>query len=295
MAKDRQNQEGVSLIITFFIMVIILSVVLSISVLLYNEVKVIRNIGNSIVSFYAADSGIEKVLFYDRQVLPLSNYGETAVKRGLCSMLSQNNPDGSFSNQYCSEADSPLVDSNISGMYCNSPVIDANCNPNDCTDCSISFNTTLGGGSYSVVAKIHPSDDGKFSNLEIDSRGNFGGAVRKIQIQSQEIATVATTPPPAQIGYSVLGAGTDVVNGDYYVYGNTDGVTSYKKADDSSYMYRYFVAGMFHQWKIGTTYEGVSGLYIQGGTTTYATPDLASYTLDSGGYPPMPIVTAVQR
>ena len=74
-------QKGVSLIISFFIMVIILSVVLSVSALLYSEIKVIRNIGNSVVSFYAADSGIEKLIYYDRKVLP-----DGAV-RGLCSML----------------------------------------------------------------------------------------------------------------------------------------------------------------------------------------------------------------
>lgn len=54
------SERGVSLIITFFIMIIVLAVVLSISILLYSEVKVIRNIGNSMVSFYAGESGIEK-------------------------------------------------------------------------------------------------------------------------------------------------------------------------------------------------------------------------------------------
>ena len=41
--KLARDERGVSLIITFFIMIIILSVVLSISIILYSEVKVIRN------------------------------------------------------------------------------------------------------------------------------------------------------------------------------------------------------------------------------------------------------------
>jgi hypothetical protein len=74
-SKINKDQKGVSLIISFFIMVIIVAIVLAITTLLYNEIKMIRNIGNSVVAFYAADSGIEKVLYYDRKVIPVGSRG----------------------------------------------------------------------------------------------------------------------------------------------------------------------------------------------------------------------------
>jgi len=54
-------QRGVSLIIVFFIMMIILSVVLSISTILYTQLKNVRNTSDSVISYYAAESGIEQV------------------------------------------------------------------------------------------------------------------------------------------------------------------------------------------------------------------------------------------
>jgi len=43
----KQNtQKGVTLIITFFIMTIMLAIVLGISVIMYSGIKIIRNIGN---------------------------------------------------------------------------------------------------------------------------------------------------------------------------------------------------------------------------------------------------------
>jgi len=172
------NQKGVSLIITFFIMIIIVSVVLSISVILYSEVKVIRNIGNSVVSLYAADSGIEKVLYYDWQVIPFEADGVTPVPRGLCSMLDSKNPNGTDSAKYCNNADAPPYDSSV---YCDSPKpssFTVGCDPSVCDDCTISFKSDLGtGSSYTTKAIVYPT-----GNFEIDSGGSFGGSGRKIQI-----------------------------------------------------------------------------------------------------------------
>lgn len=121
----KYSEKGVSLIITFFIMIIILSVVLSISILLYSEVKIIKNMSDSMVSFFAADSGAEKVLYYDRQVIP-----EGAV-RGICNI--------------CEALDDCPDTTSMTG--CKTCL--ATPNPNsidgctDCTDCSIVFETTM--------------------------------------------------------------------------------------------------------------------------------------------------------
>lgn len=170
------SQKGVSLIITFFIMIIILVVVLSASVLLYSEIKVIRNMGNSMISLYVADSGIEKILYYDRQVLPvIGQDGEgknVLASRGLCSMLDEDNPN------YCQVEQPNAIDSSI---YCNDPEItplaSGGCDADACDNCTISFNTTLGNASYSIEATVD-----LFYYLNAESGGTFGGAGRKIEI-----------------------------------------------------------------------------------------------------------------
>lgn len=181
--KILKTEKGVSLIITFFIMLIILAVVLSISIILYSEVKVIRNIGNSVASFYAAESGIEKVLYYDRQVLPTMTGGKTAV-RGLCSMYMYNltsNP------KACVESGSSIDKS----IYCEpasgftSPVPgDTNpmhgCEYDVCNDCSISFSTIFDNRTYLVTAKVYPS--GSSSYFDVKSKGIFGDTQRQIEI-----------------------------------------------------------------------------------------------------------------
>ena len=50
--------------------------------LLYSEIKIIRNIGNSVAAFYTAESGVEKVLYYDRK-------NATEQGRGICSICEE--------------------------------------------------------------------------------------------------------------------------------------------------------------------------------------------------------------
>src|SRR3989344_5913691 len=115
------SEKGVSLIITFFILVIILAVVLSISVILYSEIKIIRNIGDSVAAFYAADSGIEKTLYYDRKMAP---EGATGGKSGVCVICDY---------EACSQPPISLSeDVGVNG-----------CDPMACENCEINFDTNL--------------------------------------------------------------------------------------------------------------------------------------------------------
>jgi hypothetical protein len=176
------KQKGVSLIMVFFIMIIVLSIVLSISILLYREVKVIRNMGNSVVSLYAADSGIEKVLYYDRQVKPTLTDGSGAV-RGLCSMVIDTNGDGSSNPYYCSNDNSNPSLNTEHSIYCNNEATDPlisihGCDPDLCNNCQISFKTFFDEKTYyDTMATIDPS-----GNFTIMSKGTFGDAQRQIQI-----------------------------------------------------------------------------------------------------------------
>jgi len=128
------SQKGVSLIITFFIMTIVLAVVLSISTILYSELRIIRNMGNSVVAFFAADSGIEKFLYYDRKVIP------TGAARGICNIYNICATAGCIN---C--ASTPL---DTGGTGCT-----------NCTNCHIDFTTIIDADepkSYHVVADVSP-------------------------------------------------------------------------------------------------------------------------------------------
>jgi len=63
------NEKGVSLLFTMLIMSVILAAGAGISVILIQETKMIGEIGHSVVSFYAADSGVEQQL-YDLYKIP---------------------------------------------------------------------------------------------------------------------------------------------------------------------------------------------------------------------------------
>lgn len=168
-----QNQKGVSLIITFFVLTIILAVVLSISVILYSQLKIVRNIGNSVVAFYAADSGTEKLLYYDRKVLASED-----LERGLCTIC-QN---GSDPAQCPLEHDTacsclPLIENDTDG-----------CKPDVCNNCEINFDTSINSqASYHLKAVVAKNDDE--TGLTIDSNGTYKGVKRQIEIFSKKIVS----------------------------------------------------------------------------------------------------------
>jgi Tfp pilus assembly protein PilX len=156
MFKD--SEKGVSLIITFFIMIIVLAVLLSISIILYSEVKIVRNIGDSVVAFYVADSGVEKTLYYDRKIIPEDAKDS---KRGVCGMCNE-----------CPDCDCVSKTSNDED-----PEIDG-CDPKSCENCTIIYKSTLSNNKdYFVTTVVTPyKKDGstdKFSNLSIDSTGSY--------------------------------------------------------------------------------------------------------------------------
>lgn len=61
-----KSEKGVSLYFAFMIMTILLAVALGISSILIGQIKMVREMGNSVIAFYAADAGIEEVLM-DRE------------------------------------------------------------------------------------------------------------------------------------------------------------------------------------------------------------------------------------
>lgn len=77
--KEDNKSRGSSLFFAVLIMSILLAVGLGMSTLLLTQMRMIRGMGDSVVAFYAADTGIEKALFelYKTGILPPCS--------GLCS------------------------------------------------------------------------------------------------------------------------------------------------------------------------------------------------------------------
>ena len=62
IASKYKSGGGVSLYLAFMIMTILLAIALGLSSIFLGQTKMIRTMGNSVMAFYAADAGIEKVL-----------------------------------------------------------------------------------------------------------------------------------------------------------------------------------------------------------------------------------------
>lgn len=60
--KKVKGQKGLSLYLVIIIMAILLGVVLGITAILASQLKMIRGMENSVIAFYAAETGIEEIL-----------------------------------------------------------------------------------------------------------------------------------------------------------------------------------------------------------------------------------------
>ena len=57
------SQKGISVYIVFMIMTILLVIALGMNTLLISQIKMLRGMGDSVVAFYAADTGIDRALY----------------------------------------------------------------------------------------------------------------------------------------------------------------------------------------------------------------------------------------
>lgn len=57
------SQEGTSLYFAILLIAILLAIVLAFGTLSFFQIKTIRGMGNSVVAFYAAETGIERELY----------------------------------------------------------------------------------------------------------------------------------------------------------------------------------------------------------------------------------------
>jgi len=60
--KNKNQKGGAALYFTFLIMIIFATIAISMSATFFRQLRAIGDIGFSVTAFYAADSGIEKIL-----------------------------------------------------------------------------------------------------------------------------------------------------------------------------------------------------------------------------------------
>lgn len=58
-----KKEKGVSLYLALMIMAVFLALALGISTILFGQVKMMKEMGHSVMAFYAANSGIERELY----------------------------------------------------------------------------------------------------------------------------------------------------------------------------------------------------------------------------------------
>ncbi len=148
--KGIHYERGVSLVLTFFIMGTTLAIVLGMSAIILSEIKLIRGMGDSVVAFYAADSGIEKTISFDRKSIP------DGGTRGLCNICN--------------------VCSDCHGCSLNG----TDCALQTCTNCTVSYLTYLNGKTYEVEAIVTTNDE--VARTVIKSFGSYKETTRAIEL-----------------------------------------------------------------------------------------------------------------
>lgn len=126
-----ERQRGVSLIITFFVMSVVLAIVLNITVILFSEITIIRNVGDSVPAYFIAESGIEKTLYADRKQIP------DGGTRGICNLCN-----------LCPDCNNCQA----------APLVGNGCAVTSCTHCEVKYDGVVDDKTYSVKAVVAPDD-----------------------------------------------------------------------------------------------------------------------------------------
>ncbi len=64
---NKSSQKGLAIYLSIAIMSIFLFIVLGMSTIIFQQLKVTKRIGDSVAAFYAADTGIERSLYDSKQ------------------------------------------------------------------------------------------------------------------------------------------------------------------------------------------------------------------------------------
>lgn len=212
-----QNQQGVSLIVTFLVMTIMLSMVLSITTILFNEIKIVMNMGSSISSLNSSDIGIEKTLYFDIKQVPVG------ANRGFCNICNT-----------CSSLDC---------LNCTTtPLVANGCSVTNCTNCQITYDSSFDGRDYSVNARVSPNPlNANISDLIITSSGFYRDTKRVASYSSSAVYT-AQNPLPTTTnispssrrqgrpGFNLLVTGTNFIASSVVNFNGSPRVTTFNSS-----------------------------------------------------------------
>ena len=156
------SERGVSLLITFLIVSVMLSIVLGLSVILFSEIKIVGNVGSSVTAYYAGESGVEKTLYFDQKQIP------SGATHGLCNICT------SCTSSDCTSCTATALAS-------------GGCNTTTCNNCEVKYTSTFGSATYNVDATIVPQSQGSsVLVLTIDAKGFYKDSARVVEVSSAQ-------------------------------------------------------------------------------------------------------------
>lgn len=79
------GKKGISIYLALIVIAILLSSALGVSVIFVNQVRILKEVKNSVIAFYASDSGIEKILINRQNP---SDIPETSLSNGATYQVS---------------------------------------------------------------------------------------------------------------------------------------------------------------------------------------------------------------
>jgi len=162
---NKNSQKGISVFIALSIVGLVVIVVLGISLILASQVRISRAMGESVVAFYAADSGIEYTYYLDRKMR-----FEQALT-GLCNLCGESDACCGYDDVCCNQKEG--------GYDTTCSVLD--CETDSCGNCKISFSRDMGNASYRVEAQSNLSSPAQ--EAIIKSYGSYNGTTRAIRLR----------------------------------------------------------------------------------------------------------------
>lgn len=158
MINCGNKERGAVLVVSVLIMAVMLAAVLGLAVLFSSQIKIAGEIGDATVSFYAAQSGAEEVLFFDKKQIPFG------ASRGFCNICNICGETGECAN--CQAVSLAAPEEN-------------GCDVIACSNCRIVYESSVAGDKeYIIDARLTPSA------FNIRAKGFYRNAARAIEINA---------------------------------------------------------------------------------------------------------------
>jgi len=146
------NQKGISLILAVIVLSVILAIVLGLTTILVTQIRIVRGMGNSVVAFYAADTGIEQALKVIADGIVNDHYPSLSLDNGAAYEIGIACCDFSEHPDYC-EFDPAVRQCNIIDTDSDWPQTDKDC---DATRYCIRSVGTYQGVKRAIKVRVYP-------------------------------------------------------------------------------------------------------------------------------------------